>query len=76
MKQLRLQCLPESISKSCYNCKHYSCHKEVESWELSHIFWYVYNCSVKPSIANLKSFPFKNTSCKLFEEKESLKISL
>lgn len=53
--------------KSCFNCKHYHSHKEIESWELPHIFWYEYSCDKRPTVANLKQFPFKKTMCKSFE---------
>lgn len=53
--------------KSCFDCKHYHAEKEIESWELSHIFWWEHSCSVRPNISNLKQFPFSNTTCQKFE---------
>lgn len=53
--------------KSCYTCKHRHSHREEESWELSHIFWYVHSCDMRPTIANLKQFPFNTTSCEKYE---------
>ena len=53
--------------KNCFSCKHYHFHREEESWELPHIFWYVYACNVRPTVANLKQFPFHNTNCNKFE---------
>jgi len=49
---------------SCYFCKHL--HRETESWEMPHIWWW--ECSAKPSMANLSSFPFKDTMCKAFKQ--------
>lgn len=48
---------------SCYRCAHL--HKETESWEMPHIWWW--ECSARPAMANLKSFPFSNTKCKDFK---------
>lgn len=48
---------------SCRECKHV--RRETESWELPHIFYYV--CKKAPGMANLRSFPFKCTSCPHFE---------
>jgi len=56
---------------SCRNCKHYHVHREEESWEMPHIFWYEYSCSARPTIANLVQFPFKVTQCKQFEERSN-----
>jgi len=50
-------------NKSCFNCVHI--HKETESWEMPHIFWY--ECSARPQNAQLKQFPFFNTKCKYHE---------
>jgi len=49
---------------SCYTCKHRHSHKETESWEMPHIFWWEHSCDTRPNIANLKQFPFKQTQCK------------
>ena len=49
---------------SCFTCKHRHSHREIESWELPHIFWWIHSCDARPVIANLKQFPFKNTNCK------------
>lgn len=54
-------------AKSCFDCKHYHAEKEIESWELSHIFWWEHSCSVRPNISNLKQFPFSNTTCQKYE---------
>jgi hypothetical protein len=51
---------------SCSNCRHL--WKEIESWELSHIWGW--KCEAKPNMSNLKSFPFKRTKCKSFEQRE------
>lgn len=51
-------------TNSCYTCAHF--HREEESWEMPHIWWY--ECSARPSMANLKSFPFTNTKCTLFKQ--------
>ena len=45
---------------SCYRCAHR--HKETEGWEMPHILWW--ECSARPGMANLKSFPFHSTKCK------------
>lgn len=55
------------MSNCCYNCKNYHSYKETESYEMPHIFWYVFICDARPSVANLKQFPFKNTNCEKFE---------
>lgn len=54
---------------SCRSCEHYSVHKEIESWEMSHLYWFVHSCDVKPSVSNLKQFPFQNTKCKMHSNK-------
>lgn len=51
------------ILPSCRSCEHYSAHKETESWEMSHIAWWVHICDAKPNVSNLKQFPFQNTKC-------------
>lgn len=65
-----------NVLPGCYTCKHL--RRETESWEMPHIWWM--NCEALPSMANLKSFPFKHTSCKGYEKHESknpeLEISL
>jgi len=30
---------------------------------MSHIFWYVHICAKKPTVSNLKQFPFQHTKC-------------
>lgn len=50
------------MTNSCYNCG--ECVREVESWELEHIYWY--ECDAVPGMANLRNFPFSNTKCKHF----------
>lgn len=62
----------DSISKSCFTCKHSHSHKETESWEMSHIFWWEHSCDVRPSIGNLKNFPFRTTDCKQWENVNDL----
>lgn len=54
--------------KSCYTCKHRHSYKETESWEMSHIFWWIHICDARPSVSNLKQFPFKNTGCTKHEK--------
>lgn len=44
---------------SCYQCGH--CFKDVGSWEMPHIWWWV--CAARPGMPNLKSFPFRSTTC-------------
>lgn len=53
---------------SCYSCKHYGSYKEVESYEMPHIFYYIYSCKARPANANLIQFPFRNTKCKQFSK--------
>ncbi len=45
---------------SCGSCA--SLAKEVESWELQHIWWW--ECDSRPGVQNLTSFPFKRTKCR------------
>jgi hypothetical protein len=52
--------------KSCANCENYV--REEESWEMPHIYWY--ECKARPGMENLTSFPFKNTKCKSFTQKQ------
>jgi hypothetical protein len=59
----------EQPVKSCGNCKHYSCVRQEESWEMPHVFWYERECDVRSGVSNLKSFPFNNTKCEKFEAK-------
>lgn len=54
--------------RSCYNCKHL--FRETESWEMSWIWWY--KCTERPSMENLASFPFHQTKCRDFSEREEL----
>jgi hypothetical protein len=48
-----------SESVSCYGCA--NLERCTESWEMPHIKWY--ECARHPTYANLKSFPFHNTTC-------------
>ena len=48
---------------SCHACQHL--HREAESWEMPHIWWW--ECSARPSMENLKSFPFRRTKCSSWE---------
>ncbi len=57
----------------CSMCAHYHCHKETESWEMPHIFWYERSCDARPTLANLKQFPFKRTSCPRYSERTAPK---
>ena len=57
---------------SCVSCKHYHSHKETESWEMPHIFWYERSCDARPTIANLVQFPFENTSCQQYVSRNTL----
>ena len=52
--------------KSCGKCKHLA--KATESWELPDIWWW--ECNARPGLANLKSFPFRDTKCKSYEAKD------
>lgn len=52
--------------KSCKKCRQF--FMDGEGWELPQ-FDYP-NCKANPSAANLKSFPFNNTSCPHFTQKE------
>lgn len=52
---------------SCRNCRYYHKYKDIESWEMPHIFWWVHQCNARQGIENLKQFPFLNTSCKFYE---------
>ncbi len=54
---------------SCYSCKHYDSHKEIESYEMPHICWYIHSFDARPANANLIQFPFRNTKCKQFSIK-------
>ena len=51
------------MTNSCYTCKHRHSYRETESWEMPHIFWYEHVCDARPTIANLKQFPFTKTDC-------------
>ena len=57
--------MPEQ--KSCYSCKFRHSHKETESWEMPHIYWWVHICDARPKVANLKQFPFNVTKCDKWE---------
>ena len=48
---------------ACRDCKWLL--REQESWEMPHIWWW--ECTERPAMANLRSFPFKSTKCKSFE---------
>ena len=43
---------------SCRNCRYYHKYKDIESWEMPHIFWWVHQCNARQGIENLKQFPF------------------
>jgi hypothetical protein len=49
----------------CRSCRFFS--KQIESWEMSHIWWY--ECTKHEHYVNLKSFPFKN-GCKSFKKRQ------
>lgn len=36
---------------------------------MPHIFWYIRTCDKRPSVSNLKQFPFQNTECKQHSNK-------
>lgn len=57
---------------SCFSCKHYHRHKEIESWEMPHIFWYEHSCDARPTLANLVQFPFEHTSCQQYVARPTL----
>lgn len=44
---------------ACGTCDNLS--RERESWELQHIQWW--ECRARPGLANLSSFPFRQTKC-------------
>lgn len=52
---------------SCFRCVHF--RKESESWEMPHVRWY--ECAWRPMNENLKSWPWKRTACKGFQEVEA-----
>lgn len=58
-----------SEKKPCLTCKHY--RRGRESWELPEFWWH--ECTALPGMGNLRSFPFKATSCKKHEPKEKAK---
>jgi hypothetical protein len=53
----------EGEAVSCYTCLHRDSHEEIESWEMPHIRWMEHSCAERPSISNLKQFPFAKTNC-------------
>lgn len=55
------------MSNSCVSCKHYHKFEEIESWEMPHIFEIIRICDAKPTIVNLKQFPFRNAKCVKYE---------
>ena len=54
------------VLNDCRHCAHL--HRERESWEMPHIFWY--ECTAQPGMENLRSFPFKATKCTKFKQRE------
>lgn len=50
---------PPLGKRDCRVCVHFI--RQTESWEMPHIAWY--ECKKIPSMANLLSFPFRNTKC-------------
>jgi hypothetical protein len=54
------------LKKACRECRHF--FMDGEGWELPQ-FDYP-NCAPHPHLANLKSFPFTNTSCPSHELKD------
>jgi hypothetical protein len=52
-------------NQKCVNCVHFFI--DGEGWELPQYDFA--NCKARPNFANLKSFPFKNTKCRVYEEK-------
>ena len=56
------------MNKSCYTCRHYHSWEDYESWEMPHIKWIVYVCDARPTVVNLRQFPFENTKCNLYED--------
>ena len=59
---------------SCYTCKHRHSHREIESWEMPHIYWFVHICDARPKVANLKQFPFNVTKCEKWEPANPIPI--
>jgi len=55
-------------SKQCINCVHYSHNVDTDTDGYFSCEWV--ECAKRPSIGNLKSFPFKNTKCGMFEAKK------
>jgi len=51
------------LPRSCLRCKHLL--KDRESWEIPHPEYYV--CLGRGGVDNLKSFPFRRTTCSKFE---------
>ena len=57
---------------NCRRCKHLVL--QTESWEMPDVSWY--ECTARPSMANLLSFPFQNTTCQSFETQPKNAMSL
>ncbi|KZL02160.1 hypothetical protein PsAD5_00109 [Pseudovibrio sp. Ad5] len=58
-----------SMANRCEDCKH--CSYEYDS-EDHYITAEWFECHARKGIENLRSFPFKNTSCKQFVSKQSI----
>ena len=56
---------PKPGEKSCFNCVHLG--RWTESWEMPHIGGF--ECNARPANEHLRSFPFKNTTCKHWKDR-------
>lgn len=55
---------PQAVEKkSCRACVHL--RRATESWEMPHIQWW--ECAARPSMENLRTFPFNQTICKKYD---------
>lgn len=68
--------MDNSTEHSCYDCRHYHGYKDIESWEMPHISWWVHHCNARQGIENLKQFPFLNTSCKSYETRPNRRLTM
>ena len=53
-------------SNSCRTCKHLYGYYEPNDYNLDYPIK-VYGCSVRPTVANLRQFPFRQTQCGKWE---------
>jgi hypothetical protein len=57
--------MTEPERHNCRRCVHFS--EEFESWEMPWVRWY--QCNAETGYDSLRSFPFKNTTCRRFRPK-------